>query len=105
MIKVKMFKRMLTILLIFSLMYANANMAIFGVVSYAINNVQVIEETKKEEISNKKDDSGQRAEKKVVSGKNKKVKEILKKNTKIETEQDDYLDDDVDDYVEKDKKI
>ena len=50
MIKVKMFKKMLTILLIFSLMYANANMAILGVVSYAINNVQVIEETKKEEV-------------------------------------------------------
>ena len=50
MIKVKMFKRMLTILLILSLMYANANMAIFGIVSYALNNVQEIEETEKEEV-------------------------------------------------------
>jgi len=47
MIKIKMFRKMLTILLIFSLMYANANMAIFGVISYAIDNNQVIEEEMK----------------------------------------------------------
>ena len=48
MIKVKMLKRIITILLIFSLIYANLNMAIFGVVSYALDNNEQVEEIEEE---------------------------------------------------------
>jgi len=49
MIKVNKFRKVLISLIIFNLIYANLNPALFGLISYAQNDVAVEEEAKKEE--------------------------------------------------------